>query len=132
MPENRSPAVTNYRAHANESSMRLLLTAILALALGLLPVTNARADTTPEAAPAMSCHEMMMSAEGGMNSGDQAPAHDMQDCADHCLSQVNGQTLEAPSPGPSLVNAIRTELGGALDLGKVHYRDPPDPPPPRS
>lgn len=111
--------------------MRVLLTAILALALGLLPVTNARAGDTPDAPRPMSCHEMMDGA-GHMDSGDSAPAHDMQDCAVHCLSQVNGQTIEAPSPGPSLVNAIRAELGSEIDLGKVHYRDPPDPPPPRS
>lgn len=131
MAENRPPTVTNRGACAYDSSMRVLLTAILALALGLLPVTNARAGDTPDAPRPMSCHEMMDGA-GHMDSGDSAPAHDMQDCAVHCLSQVNGQTIEAPSPGPSLVNAIRAELGGEIDLGKVHYRDPPDPPPPRS
>lgn len=111
--------------------MRVLLTAILAMGLGLLPVTNARADAAPDAPRSMSCHEMMGGA-GHMDSSGSAPAPDMQDCADHCLSQVNGQTIEAPSPGPSLVNAIRAELGGRINLGKVHYRDPPDPPPPRS
>lgn len=111
--------------------MRLVLSAMLALALGLLPVGTARAETTPERAAPMSCHEMM-GGGGPMDMGDSAPAHNMQDCADHCLSQVTGQTIEAPSPGPSLVNAIRAELGGEINLGKVHYRDPPDPPPPRS
>ncbi len=111
--------------------MRVLLTLILALGLGLLPVTDAGADMAPDAAPAMSCHEMMDGA-GDMDSGGNAPASDMQDCADHCLSQVNGQTIEAPLPGPSLVNAIRAEPRGELDLGKMYYSDPPDPPPPRS
>ena len=59
-------------------------------------------------------------------------ADTMQDCADHCLSQVNGQTTLPRMPGPSLVNAISAELGGQVDLGKLHYRDPPDPPPPRT
>lgn len=111
--------------------MRVLLTAILALGLGLLPVTNARADAAPDAPEPMACHEMMGGA-GHTDSGDSTPAHDMQDCADHCLSQVNGQTVEAPSSGPSLINAIRAELVGELDFGKAHHRDPPDPPPPRS
>lgn len=131
MAENRPPTVTNRRARAYDSPMRVLLTAILALGLGLLPVTNARADAASDAPKPMACHEMMGGA-GHMDGGGDAPASDMQDCADHCLSQVNGQTIEAPLPGPSLVNAIRAELGGELDLGKVHYRDAPDPPPPRS
>jgi hypothetical protein len=111
--------------------MRLLLTAILSLGLGLLPVTNARADVPADAAPAMACHEMM-GAGMAMNGGDEQPSHDMQVCADHCLSQVNGQTMQAPAPGPALTNEIRAELGGEIHLGKVHTREPPDPPPPRS
>jgi|GEM_PF-3131847 len=109
--------------------MRLALAAILALAVGLLPVTHARADAMPEPSMAMSCHDMMGMADH-MNGGDQ-PSNDMQDCADHCLSQVNAQTVDAPAPGPSLVNAIRAQLGGEINLGKAHFRDPPDPPPPR-
>jgi len=109
--------------------MRLVFTALLALALGILPIGTARANTTPEPA-AMACHEMMGGA-GGADHDDQAPADRMQDCADHCLSQVNSPTAHTRLLGPSLMNAIRAELGGQIDRGKLHFGDPPDPPPPR-
>jgi hypothetical protein len=130
LPKCRGPAVTIRPPRANETLMRLMLAAILALALGLFPVGTARAETASDPSRSMSCHDMMGGA-GNMNGDDSAPADNMRDCADHCLSQVNGQTTHARLLGPSFINAIHTELGGALDLGKVHYRDPPDPPPPR-
>ena len=111
--------------------MRLVLAAFLALALGLLPVGTARAGVSADSPAPMACHEMM-GAGSPMNGGDEQPSDDMQACAAQCLSQVNGQTVQAPTPGPSLTNEVNAELGGKLDLGKVHYRDPPDPPPPRS
>lgn len=125
--------MTKPRSRTYGYDMRLVLAAMFALALGLLPVGSARAAVSAAAAPApMACHEMMMGDHMPMNSGDeQQPSHDMQACANHCLSQVNGQTTEAPAPQPWLANEIRAELGGEIDLGKVFYRDPPDPPPPR-
>lgn len=110
--------------------MRLVLATLLALSLGFLPIDTARAEIGANApAAAMSCHNM--AGAGDMTHGDQAPADRMQACADHCLSQVNGQTSYARLPGPSLANAICAELVARIDLGKLHYRDPPDPPPPR-
>jgi hypothetical protein len=110
--------------------MRLAFAAILALVVGFLPVTHARAKPLAEPAMAMSCHDMMGMADH-TNQDDQTPSDGMQDCADHCLSQVNARTMDAPQPGPSLVNAIRAQLGGEVNLGKAQFRDPPDPPPPR-
>jgi hypothetical protein len=112
-------------------SMRSVLAAILALALGLLPVGTARAQDEPVApASTMSCHD-----QGGamqdMRSGDHTPDHRMQECADHCLSLVNGQPSVIRLPGPSLVNSVPAEMNELTDPGKLHYRDPPDPPPPR-
>lgn len=110
--------------------MRLVLATILTLSLGLLPIDTARAETGDAPAAAMSCHDMIGDA-GDMDHGDQSPDDGMQACADYCLSQVNGQTSYARVPGPSLVNAICAGLVEHIDLGKLHYRDPPDPPPPR-
>ncbi len=110
--------------------MRLVLSTVLALSLGFLPIDTARAEIETNApAAAMSCHDM--AGAGDAAHGDQAPVNRMQACADHCLSQVNGQTSYARLPGPSLVNAICAELVEHIDLGKLHYRDPPEPPPPR-
>lgn len=108
--------------------MRLVLATLLALSLGFLPIDTVRAETDAPAA-AMSCHDT--AGAGEVTHGDQAPVDRMQACADHCLSQVNGQTSYARLPGPSLVNAICAKLVEFIDLGKLHYRDPPDPPPPR-
>lgn len=110
--------------------MRLVLATILALSLGFLPIDGARAEVETNApAAAMSCHDMASAGED--TQGDQAPVDRMQACADHCLSQVNGQTNYARLPGPSLDHAICAELVDHIDLGKLHYRDPPEPPPPR-
>lgn len=112
------------------TAMRLVLSTVLALSLGFLPIDTARAEIETNApAAAMSCHDM--AGAGDAAHGDQAPVNRMQACADHCLSQVNGQTSYARLPGPSLVNAICAELVEHIDLGKLHYRDPPEPPPPR-
>ena len=109
--------------------MRFAFAALLALALGLLPVGTARAATMADAPQApMSCHEM-----GGGGMMDHHPASDdMQTCAAHCLSQVNGQASFSRLPGPSLQAAIDAEFATVGDVGKPRLRDPPDPPPPRS
>jgi hypothetical protein len=112
--------------------LRFVLAALLSLALGVLPIGSARAEAAaPADASAMSCHDMDMGVATHDMGDDQPAGHDMQSCADHCLSQVNGQPTVAPVAAPSLLNAISaTALSGA-DLGTPHLRDPPDPPPPR-
>lgn len=108
--------------------MRVVLAAMLSVALGLLPIGTARAQEEPvQAAAAMSCHDQ---GSAGHDMGGDRSDH-KQDCADHCLSQVNGQPSFARLSAPALLNTIRSELGDRVDLGKPHGRDPPDPPPPR-
>ena len=127
------PAVVTISGpRAYKPLMRFVLAALLSLAVGLLPMGTARAEAGgPAHAQSMSCHDMDMGVGGHDMGGDQPAGHDMQKCAEHCLSQVNGQPAVAPVAAPSLMNAISaTALGGA-DLGKPHLSDPPDPPPPR-
>jgi hypothetical protein len=108
--------------------MRLVITALLAMALGLLPAATVRAEAMPAN---MEAHGSSMPCHGMAPVDAPDEDQDRQSCADHCLSQVNGQTVQARMLGPSLQNAIGAELGGQIHLGKVHFRDPPDPPPPR-
>jgi hypothetical protein len=112
--------------------MRFVLAALLSLALGVLPIGSARAEAAGTAdASAMSCHDMDMGVASHDMGDDQPAGHDMQSCADHCLSQVNGQPAVAPVAAPSLLNAISAAALSGADLGTPHLRDPPDPPPPR-
>lgn len=112
-------------------TMRFVIAVVVALSLGLLPVGTARAtsDATPSPAPT-SCHEMASAAHN--MDGRQPVSRDMQDCATHCLSQVNGQPAFARLSTPPLVNAVLAQLVGRADSGNPILRDPPDPPPPRS
>lgn len=113
--------------------MRFVLTAMLALALGLLPIGTAHAHSHRAQPAPMSCHAMAEPAGQDMSEEHQSPRSDtLQDCANHCLSQVNGQAALAPLLQPSLVNAVRAERSGQMNMGKPLDRDPPEPPPPRS
>jgi len=107
--------------------MRIVFAALLALALGFMPSAPARAREMPPAEMAMSCHE----AGGDINMQHPTSQHDMQDCANHCLSQVNAQPSFERLAGPALINVIRAERLGLTDLGHPRDRDPPEPPPPR-
>lgn len=111
--------------------MRLVFAVLFGFTVGLSPLATAHAQqggVTPSAA--MSCHEMADS-DHDPNRMDQAPVSDLQACADHCLSQVNGQPALVRIRAPSLLNVIRAEPTPMAHLGKPHFRDPPDPPPPR-
>jgi hypothetical protein len=112
-------------------AVRLVISAFLALALGLLPAGTARAQTAAAAPPStMSCHDMgAMDHDTG--SVPEAPSHDMQGCADHCMSQVNAQVNVSRLSGPSLQNAITAPLADAESAFKHRLREAPDPPPPR-
>jgi hypothetical protein len=109
--------------------MRFVITALVAMALGLLPAATVRAEAMPANMEAhgssMPCH--------GMAPVD-LPEHDQdrQSCADHCLSQVNGFAQVARLTGPSLQNAVRAGPVTTGALGKLRQREPPDPPPPRA
>lgn len=109
-----------------------MISALVVLALGLLPAAAARAQTAaPAPAATMSCHDM-----GAM--GDQppappeAPSHDMQACAKHCLSQVNAPAIARPPVSPPLRNAIAAPLADTQLASKPRLKEAPDPPPPRS
>lgn len=108
--------------------MRFVFAALLAFALGLLPAGTARAATADAAPAPMSCHDT--GGDRDMNE-DHHSGSDMQTCAKHCLSQVNGQADFSRLPGPSLQASIDSEFAVLGDVGKPRLRDPPDPPPPR-
>jgi len=111
--------------------MRLVFATLLAFTIGFSPLATAHARPAPASRPsAMSCHEMT-NTDQGSGRKDQMPSDDLRACADHCLSQVNGQPALVRIRAPSLLNVIRAEPTPMAHLGKPHFRDPPDPPPPR-
>ncbi|MDX2275029.1 MAG: hypothetical protein NW206_06220 [Hyphomonadaceae bacterium] len=111
--------------------MRVLLVALLAFALGFAPAASARAATQAASPPAaMACHDMAGTMQD-MNA-DQQSGDGMQTCADHCLSLINGQPVLARLSSPALQNAISANAVQLVSQGKLHHRDPPDPPPPRA
>jgi hypothetical protein len=107
--------------------MRFVFTTLFGLALGLLPVGTARADMQASPATAMSCHGH----DGDMGGSDQSPGDEMQACAQHCLSQVNGHANFSRLTEPSLQNAIVAEIATDVSSAKPRMREAPDPPPPR-
>lgn len=120
----RRAAVTFWAICAKVHRMRLILAALLTLAMGFLPVGAARASITlPSAQMATACHDM------GMKHAPPAPGR--QSCADHCLSQAGGPLIVASETQPSLQNAISAELTSRHDNGNARTAEPPDPPPPR-
>ena len=108
--------------------MRLIVSTLLALALGFLPGSPARAQDMTATETAMACHD-----SGGQdtNHSQPVPADDMQACANHCLSHANAQPSFARLTAPPLLNLVSAERFSVTDLGHPRDRDPPEPPPPR-
>ncbi|MGE0045911.1 MAG: hypothetical protein AB7J28_13510 [Hyphomonadaceae bacterium] len=105
-----------------------MFAAVLCLALGSLPLSSALAqDAANDSVPTMSCHDQ----NGGSAGGDEAPNERMKECADHCLSRVNGPIALVRLSGPSFLNSVPSEPTQFLLPASPHDRDPPEPPPPR-